>query len=513
MSKQSAENYLDELLNSVSTGKKKGPLTEEDILANEIQSHLENGNTTRNTAKAEAEFLMEFEQELAGDDFDDFLKDFEENNIQPEDRLEDSDMEITEEDALLSMLGGGFADDMEPIEPVMNESSGREEISLEELALSGIEVEEAFAEGPMLGEPNLSAENGTGEAETIDLSQMGEEDLISLLAGTEDLSDIGQLFAQNDNNLPVEGEDPFAAFAENEMAEHEEDADIIKQGGKPEKRQGFLEKLSALLFGKEEEVQEKTEAISLTPDEMPGVVELSDENADILSLFAEADSAPSSEQEEAPKGKGKKKEKKKKEPKPKAPKKPKVPKPKKEKKPKEKDNTPPLPKGPVALVCLLAVSIFVLVFFGTDLISYSSAVSKAKELYKLGQYSQAAEAIAGITIKENDMMIQGQISTLATVHSQLSEYDVFMKHDRKAEALDSLISAAGRVVVNEENTLTFDCVDEMEIMKNRIIRELEDGFHMTYEEALELYSLTERDRAEYTRELYKIYEKLGIIIE
>ena len=499
MSTKSAENYLDELLNSVSSGKSNEELKEEDIFAEEIGSEPvaqpEETTVVRNTAKAEAEFLMEFEQELAGDDFDDFLKEFEENDIKPEDRLDAEDMALTEEDALLSMLGGGFEEEPEMIEPMMEEPSDGDDFSLEELALSGIDIEE---ESPVVND------------EPIDLSQMGEEDLISLLAGADDLSDLGQLFAQNDNNLPVEGEDPFAAFAENEMAENEEDA-IIKQEAKPEKKKGFLEKLSALLFGKDEEVQEKPEPVSITPDEMPGVVELSDENADILSLFAEADKAPV---EEEPKGKDKKKkEKKKKEPKAKAPKTPKAPKPKKEKKPKVKDDTPPLPKGPVALVCVLAVSIFVLVFFGTDLIHYSSSLSKAKDLYKLGQYSQAAEAISGITIREEDMMIQGQISTLATVHSQLSEYDVFMKHDRRAEALDSLISAAGRIVINEENTLTFDCVDEMEVMKNRITKELRDGFEMTYEEAIELYALTERDRAEYTRELYKIYEKLGIVVE
>ena len=507
MSTKSAENYLDELLNSVSRGKSNDVLTEEDIFAEEIGSEPvvqpEESTVVRNTAKAEAEFLMEFEQELAGDDFDDFLREFEENDIQPEDRLGAEDMVLTEEDALLSMLGGAF-EEPEAIEPMMEEPSDGDDFSLEELALSGIDIEEALAE------PNLGEESPVINDEPIDLSQMGEEDLISLLAGADDLSDLGQLFAQNDNNLPVEGKDPFAAFAENEMAENEEDA-IIKQEAKPEKKKGIVEKLSALLFGKDEDAQEKPEPVSITPDEMPGVVELSDENADILSLFAEADKAPV---EEAPKGKDKKKkEKKKKEPKAKAPKKPKAPKPKKEKKPKVKDDTPPLPKGPVALVCVLAVSIFVLVFFGTDLIHYSSSLSKAKDLYKLGQYSQAAEAIAGITIREEDMMIQGQISTLAAVHSQLSEYDVFMKHDRKAEALDSLISAAGRIVVNEENTLTFDCADEMEVMKNRITKELRDGFEMTYEEAIELYALTERDRAEYTRELYKIYEKLGIVVE
>ena len=523
MSTQSAENYLDELLNSVSSGSKQEALKEEDIFAEEIENQSEiklesdEAIVARNTAKAEAEFLMEFEKELAGDDFDDFLKDFEENNILPEDRLEEEDMQLTEEDALLSMLGGSFTEDLGDVEPVFENSSDKEEISLEELALSGIEVEEIFSEEPAFAEPsfeespfeepNLAAGNVANDS--IDLSQMGEEDLISLLAGADDLSDIGQLFAQNDNNLPVEGEDPFAAFAEQEMSEKEEEVEVVKEKKKAPKKGNFLARLSTLLFGKEEEEQAKPEPVSIVPDEMPGVVELSEENADILSLFAEADAT---QVVEAPKGK--KKEKKKKEPKAKAPKKPKAPKapkPKKEKKPKEKDNTPPLPKGPVVLVCLLAISIFVFVFFGTELIGYASALSKAQVAYDKGDYSEAAAAIAGVTIREEDMMIQGKISTLATVHSQLSEYDVFMSHDRKAEALDSLISAAGRCELNEENTLTFDCVDEMQVMKNRIVKELEDGFSMTYERAIELYDLTVRDRAEYTRELRKVYEKLGLL--
>ena len=304
MSTRSAENYLDELLNSVSTEKKQ----DESVVQPEVQPEE---TVIRNTAKAEAEFIMEFERELAGDDYEDFLKEFEENNILPEDRLEEEDLQM--EEPLME-------------EPLMEEPM----------------LEEPMLEETILEEPDLSMGSDTEGNDPIDLSQMGEEDLISLLANTEDLSDIGQLFAQNDNNLPVEGEDAFAAFAENEMADHEEDADIIKQGEKPVKKKGFLEKISALLFGKEEEVPEKPERVSLTPDEMPGVVELSDENADILALFEDVDRAQS--KDEATKGKGKKKdkkekEKKKKEPKAKAPKKPKEPKPKKEKKPKKKRYT------------------------------------------------------------------------------------------------------------------------------------------------------------------------------
>lgn len=520
MSTQSAENYLDELLNSVNPEHSKAVLTEENAVAEEDiqfdiqpESQPQNNDVVRNTAKAEAEFLMEFEKELAGDDYEDFLKDFEDNNILPEDRLAEEDMIFTEEDALLSMLGGDFADGADEVQSAEPEAAlDNDDFSLEELALSGVEIEEILAGDASMEEPDLSADAPVKQDEVIDLSQMGEEDLISLLAGADDLSDIGQLFSQNDNNLPIEGEDPFAAFAESEMSANEEELDVVKQDAKPAKKVGFLEKLTNLLFGKEVvEEEKKPEAVSITADDLPGVVELSDENADILAMFSDAGSLDPVEKEEPKKGKAKK-EKKKKEAKPKTPKKPKAPKPKKEKKPKEKDNTPPLPKGPVVLVVLLAASIFVLVFFGTDLLGYDSALTKAKDLYKHGQYSQAAEAIAGITIKEEDMMIEGKINTLAAVHSQYQEYLTFMKYDRKAEALDSLICAAGRIVVNEENTLTFDCSSEMDNLKDHITRELAE-FSVTYQEALDLYSLNNRDRAEYTRELYKLYEKLGIEVE
>ena len=523
MSKQSAENYLDELLNSVNREKKHNELMEadEDFVrelkgaisadtAEEIKTtrKSDSSSVVKMSAKAEAEFLMEFEKELEGEDFDDFLKNFEEDGIQPEDRLESADMEITDEDALMSMLGGSMDDAFSDTPVDIPDESGREEISLEELALSGIEIEEPMM-GPM-EEPDLSADSGVSPVDAIDLSQMGEEDLISLLAGTDDLADIGALLAQNDNEVPVNAEDPFAEFAAGEMAEQAEAVGTESTADHKTKKGGFLEKLTSLLFGKDSDAEETVDSVTLGTSSAPGVEELSDENAQILAAFAEADKTDAADMADKKKGK---KEKKKKEPKPKKPAKPKAPKKPKEKKPKEKDNTPPLPKGPVALVCVLAISIFVLVFFGTDLINYSSAMSKAKDLYKMGHYTEAAAAISGIVIKDEDVMFDGKIATLAAVDSQLSEYEVFMKSDRKAEALDSLISAAGRVEVNDDNTMTFDCVGEMGVLKDEIIVELQEQFDMTYEKALELYQLTELDRDEYTVELNKIMKELGIITE
>lgn len=535
MSKQSAEEYLDELLNSVNRKEKHNELVDlDEDFVREVKGRISAGTAEefgtagtyrkpnpsvdnreiRMSPKAEAEFLMEFEQELEGEDFEDFLADFENNEIQPEDRLEAADMAFAEDE--IQMQVGEPVE--EPIEEVVEEpqisepiTGEKEEISLEELALNGLLAEEVT-----MDEPDLSADSSVPVAdsmtagignngEEIDLSQMGDEDLISLLAGAEDLSDIGTLLSKNDEQVPVESEDTFAAFAANEMAGQEDISEANEQEKTKGKKGGFFDKLAGLLFGRDEEEQE--EPVSLGTIEAPGAEQLSDENAEILAAFASADKANAAKKEK------KKKEPKAKKPaKPKAPKKPKEKKPK-EKKPKEVDNTPPLPKGPVALVCLLAVSIFILVFFGTELVSYSSAISKANNLYKMGQYAEAAEQLSGLKIKEDDTMFYGKIATLAAVDSQLSSYRVFLKNDRKAEALDSIICAAGRCEVNDDNTLLFDCAGEMEVLKNAIIVELKAQYDMTYEEAVELYQLTERDRDEYTIALDKIMKNLGIIPE
>lgn len=487
MSKQ--ENYLDELLNSVNREEKHKELMEADpdfvrelkvaISAEtaesvgEIQAEEEVLDwDTRNSAKAEAEFIMEFEKELAGEDYEDVFKKFEEGFVAPEDRLEEADVQMTDEDALLTMLGeGSFGEDDEE-------------------------------------EPDLSKDYDIAPADAIDLSQMEEEDLINLLAGTDDLADIGALLSKNDNALPVGEEDPFAVFAESEMtgAAQEPKTDN-KEATKQSKKGGFLDKLKDMLFGKEEE-EVAQGPVSISSGDAPGVEFLSDENDEILKAFAEVDKV-----EAEAKQPGKDKKNNKKAPKAKKPDKPKAPKKEKPKKPKVVDNTPPLPKGPVVLVCLFAASIFVLVFFGPEIVGYSTAVSSAKKLYKLGMYTEAAEELMGLDIKDKDMMLHGKIATLATVHSEKVAYETFKKNGYEAEALDCLISAAGRCEVNADNTLTFDCEGEMTILKAGITADLKEYYNMTYEDALALYELTERDRDAYTVALHQVMDELGIIWE
>lgn len=518
MNKQSEEDYLDKLLDSVNQEEKRREMvsvdreflkelqmakTGQDVWkfgANRFRLELENA------AKGEAEFLREFEQELEDEEFEDMLKE-----------LDDGMEDFTLEELVRTLrssdgLGLGKHEPETPKEPEPEKVDTYEEDTYEADAYEPITYETDVAEE----EPDLSLDTpfgmGVDTEEEPDLSELGEEDLISLLAGTEDLADLGALLSQSDSEQPIDAEDPFAAFASNEMSmqaealeDKSEDAQKKKEKGK---KGGFFDKISALLFGKDDADDTEEKRVSLSTAETNGVEYLSDENAQILAAFADINEIGDIGNAG---GKGKKdKKEKKKEPKPKKAAKPKAPKKPKAKKPKEIDNTPPLPKGPVVLVGVLAASILVFVYFGTELISYQSAVSKAKSYFRDGMYTEAANSMSGIVVKKGDELLHNKVITLAAADSELSSYKVFIKHDKKAEALDALVSAAGRCEINSENAELFSCTGELNILRDEVTVELQEQFGMSYAKALELYELTEDSRTEYTIALNEVMEELGI---
>ena len=104
----------------------------------------------------------------------------------------------------------------------------------------------------------------------------------------------------------------------------------------------------------------------------------------------------------ADEGAGKKGKKEKKEKKEKA-KKEKAPKVKKEKPPKEIDRTPPLPKKPVILIFIMALSILILILLGSSNLQYGQDMQQAKDDFASGSYVTAFQTIAGSSVKGKDV--------------------------------------------------------------------------------------------------------------
>lgn len=465
---------------------------------------------SRRVSKSEADFLREFEAELEedGDDYADLLGAY--DKIESEDKLEDEDIPEVETEEEASPFGELEFD----LDSIVSEAAQQMQVNAPETYEDiPVEVDESGVEVPLDDLSMLDMLMGDSEpvqdmeeSDSIDLSNLGESDLMNLLAGTDDLADIGNLLSQSEmTEIPLDGLDAFSAFAENEMAVQQISADpgeMDEETTKKVKKGGLISKLKGL-FSKL--MKDDEEDIALKQSKAPTAESLADENADILAELDDLERVP------AKKAKKEKKKKEKKPKKEKAPKKikaPKEPKPKKEKKPKEIDNTPPLPKGPVAMIWMMAISMVALVLLGINTLGYSSAVETAKSLKNNGHYAEAYAELSGFTIKEKDRELYGQLAILSTVDSELNAYAVFEKNEMPDKAFDSLICAAGRCKLNEAEADVYECLGQLEILKKNVSNELEQKYGMSYEEALEMYSI--RDRDDYTIAIYKKLTELGI---
>lgn len=521
MKKQTTENYLDQLLNSVDTEpiKKRSRKPERNLDPLEVfERELmgESSSPEKMTARDEEDFLREFEAELLTDDLPNLDEDRLGNSNQ---RPKHSGMEETDA-AISGMLDhmDSFSDQLVPTRedpPQVDENAdfdglipGEPMFPAEEEGTPAI-ASEPFDAAPAADEP-LSA----GE---LDLSGMGGGDLMDLLSDQEGMEDLGEMLSADSSNEPYGGVDSIGDYADAELQAQmqssdpnaEEEGKKKKKRGKKKKENaegdgngksgGFFSKISTMLFGEDDSSGEVSiSAMSAGAD----VDQLADENLQILKELEGEEAGNADKKKKAKKEKKPKAAKPAKEAKPKKP-----PKPKKEKKPKEKDNTPPLPKGPVRAIVLMGASLFGLIVLGSNLLDYQASVNEAKELYLSGSYADAYEALAGLEIKEKDQKFYRQLSVLAPTSAEYNTYLIFSNSNRKVEALDALVCAYGRYEMNREKAKEYECLGEYEVLGSKVIRSLLEDYDMTGNEALAIYSA--RTRKEYTLRLNEKCRSLG----
>ena len=464
MSDHSSENYLDNLLNSVDG-------TGMDESEQKIQEEFEKTMGS----KTESDFLREFESELEAEVYNEYISEFEnelesepmkQNNLMAEEDLfQMADDDASLDDMLAQMeniSADGFVDDVKKTMDTDDPNLG----SLEDLDLAVGAFDTVMEE---------SEESALGQDTDPLLSSEGDLELADIL-GTEIGEEIGESMGKELSDV---GLDDLGSFDQISTELELENIDDKKNG----KKGSFLEKLKLIFFGEDDE----EEVIDLENVDVSNIEGLSEEEQKILGELGDKGDA-----------KGKKKEKKKKEPKP-----------KKVKPPKEKDNTPPLPKGPVFLIWFMAASLGLLVILGTNITSHSGGIRSAKLLYDTGSYTEAYLEIRGLSIKsDEDKELYQRISTMASVASEYDSYIRYMNYGRKDLALDSLICAVGRCELQKENAAIYGCEEDLKRLKKNVKTALKKKFKMSMSEALELYQID--DRNEYTIELKGKMEKLGI---
>ena len=467
-----SENYLDQLLNAVdgrSDLNDSDPVNPEEIESKE-QMPQKSTRETIDIPDSNDLFMDQFEQELRKDnDPDEFLKQFE----QELDR-DESSQGVTK--ATQPML-----DDIDQIMESVNQEAANDTAEMETSAVektaeqkedtAEVKNDEGASEDGIddLAIDDIGIDDfGLDDPETENEKAVSDEDdeLMKILSGT--------------------GEDSEIPEADNAKAEVQPD-----DGGKEEKKpkkQGFLAKLSKLLFGDDEPDEEEISGMQAEP----AVTEMSMDDMDILKELE-----GSSDDDKKGKKEKKKKEKK--------------VKPKNEKKPKppaEPDNTPPLPKVPVILVFVMAASILVLVLAGTHLLGYSNSFADADQAFAEGRYSDAFQAVAGEKVKEKDTDTYEKYRITAMVSAEYEAYESMMDAEVYDMALDSLIRTVQRYDKYLQDAETYGCRGEFDKIESAAETALQQDFGLTAEDARTMYALSNKET--YSREIYKVLEKAGL---
>ena len=557
------EDYLDNLLNSVSGERREKDLEIDEGTRENSSWDLETDDdiSEKDFLGLEGDdFLKAIEEELGKEDADRYLREFEQelqfdeqvrmakelqDSYEPEDILdgalaqmmdEDQDRDSTEdlsapnrdakevpqmssqETAEEASEESLMDEDTSTEEPLADEDASTEEALMDgdvfsEEAFGGVDALEGFSDmgGESLGE-DMSGEE-------VPLSGNETEDLMSLLAGDDDLADLSSLLdmSEGTGDAPLDGGEAFQEFTQKEMENQEAlrdgEAPLTEDSDKKAKKPGFFKRLLQALFKEhEEEAEASAEKVDVSASQGPDAKELSDENLAILQEL-EGANLPGKEEK-----KGKEKKKKEKKPKEKKPKKAKAPKeqkpkkPKKEKKPFFNDHSKPLPKVPVLLIFAMVLSAMLLVLVTTELTGYQTAMKKAEELYNNGAsdyhcYIEAYKAESGLKESKKDQDTYQKIVLVAQVADAYAGYEMAVQLDRTVDAVDSLVCVIGRYNQNIEKAEELGAKDQMDQVRALAVEKMAE-YGLSEEDASKLYQI--RTRRSYSVELHKKLQELGI---
>lgn len=345
-----------------------------------------------------------------------------------------------------------------------------------------------------------SEESGGQPASAEELTEILNE------SDEEALSEIDKLLDEDSSDSSQDTEqDPLAmggpdfSFGESELG----DTDAGDKKKKERNKNGLFGKLSRMLFGTPEELDPQAAAeyeaakAALGEETDPKVLKEKKKQEKALKKQQKKEEAEQKKQEkEAAKAEKAAK---------------KASKPKKEKKPKQKNKAPkepPLPKVPVAMMWILAISVMVLVFLGTSLVGYSVPVKASKEAFENGDYVTAYTKLRGIKIRETDEKLLNAASVLAGIQTEMDAYNALMEQKQYEMALDSLIRGYNRCLLHSAKAEEWEVSDQLGELEDKFDLLLKEQFDVSKRTAKKLYKI--KKRAQYTLELHKILDKLGL---
>lgn len=364
-------------------------------------------------------------------------------------------------------------------------------------------------------EADFFATENTGESissempvldESIFGEQLQEADIFGDLheVKEDDLSDIEALLNLSGGNEATETEsEPEKPKVASKEKDTKED--------KPRKKKAISRLMDFLTEAADDEVDEDNENIQLS-EENKAIIEEMDkgkkkkrkDKKNKKDKKGEEDSSENGEESEEGEEEKPKKAKKEK-------------KPKKEKIPKEMleqiDGTAKPDKKlsfkkvlPIMLVCL-SIGVVIIVF--SNLAGDYAVKRAAREAFYEEDYQTCYQNLYGKELTETEQVMYGKSESILRIRLWIREYELLAQEGAEAEALDSLIQSVNEYPTLDAYAVLWNADSEVNLLYAQILGILEDKYHLTEEQALEIAS--QRSDVDYSMMIYAIIdgEKFG----
>ncbi len=401
--------------------------------------------------------------------------------------------------------------------------------------------EDTDKDNPESGEvPDISNEEDMASTPNVPAKQVSldnDEDILDLLSGLSDkddeLTDIANMLKAEDNHERIQGDAGELINLEAEIAGLSSMADLsnsnpdtpLSPGTEKQKKKkkdkkskeniedkentkepGFFGKLAKHLFGEEEEEKDENPIVltgNETPEELELLAELAKNNISPKDQEkAEKKKAALAKKEEKSKAASEKKQQKNAQKAEAKAKKEAAP-------PKEKiiDRSPKLPRMPVILIFVMAISTLILILLATNGAGYLVTKATALDLYGQEKYVESYSVIAGVAIKEEDAGTLDKIRIMSSLQEEYQAYLIGFKQKDYEMGLDSLIRGVGRYRDRQKDIAKIGIVNEATKVYGQLTTALTNSYKLTVEDALKLYDIRKRNL--YSVEIITIIQSLN----
>lgn len=158
-----------------------------------------------------------------------------------------------------------------------------------------------------------------------------------------------------------------------------------------------------------------------------------------------------------------------------------------------------------AIVVIFFATIGILTVFGSMLLSRTTSLNNAENLFASGDYLKAYDTVQMASMFEEDEVLYRRIRICSQIQKEIKSYANYTSMGMKLEALDSLVKGIHHYDKNQAEAESLGISGQVDALKNQITENLGNDFGVGEQEVRELLAIA--DRAEYTGRLQQIVSR------